>query len=246
MKIYILPIILLLSQLCQGQEYKIDSLFKVLQDDIAIERLYNNGNIIFDNDTQKNYYLLLKVSPVDSLVKYVNNPDPAIRCYIFIGLVRKNADEKVVNEIQKNHLYDSASYKSASNQWKVNEFMQSCLKRKNELSVDYAERSNDAKQQFITMFQGERHGLISKSVLLKADSLNNFEGKYKIASFTMTIKKDSTFITKKSSDNKFTHAMKKLISKSEIGSRIWFEDIKVLGPLNEVRCTGSMALRIKQ
>ena len=244
MKVCILTLLLLLSQISHGQEYKIDSLFRVFQNDITTEQLYNHGDVVFDHDTQENYYLLLMVSPVDSLVKYINNPKPAIRCYMYSGLVRKNANEKLVKEILDNHVNDTASYKSASNLWKVNEYMQLCLDHKTDKIIDFEERIKNAKQQSTKMFRGERHGLINKNDLLKADSLICDVENCKIISFTMTIQKDTNLFEEKSTDNHITTAMKENINRLEIGNKLWIEDIKVYAFDGTIRNLGSRSLKI--
>lgn len=246
MKVCILILLLLLSQVSYGQEYKIDSLFRVFQNDIATEQLYYNGDVIFDHDTQENYYLLLKVSSIDSLVKYINDPNPAIRCYIFNGLISKNADEKLVKEILKNHLNDTASYRSKSNRWKVNEFMQLSNDDKEDQKKYFTERIKNIEHRSTKMFLGERHGLINKNDLFKADSLICDVKNCKIISFTMTIKKDTNLYEQKSADNRITAAMKESINRLEIGDKLWIEDIKVNDIDGTIRNIGSRSLKIIQ
>ncbi len=83
---------------------------------------------------------------------------------------------------------------------------------------------------------GSKEGLISKGklgVISRVDAkMENFDFDLSVSvkQFTLTVKVGSDLMSFKSSDNKLTPQMKKILMKVGRGSRIYFEDIKVSMP----------------
>jgi hypothetical protein len=233
MKISILTLLAFFSQISYGQEYKLDSLFNIFQNDIKIELTNHYGRIVWDNDTRENYYLLMEVSPIDTLVKYLYKSNiPAIRCFIFLGLINKNAEEQVLEQIVKNHINDTASFILSPTDlvltWTVNEYMQTHLKNKSEININYKERILKIREHPRIILHGERHGIITKENLISNDTLIYNINDIKIISFSLTFNRNSEYYELKSDNNILTSEMKKNIKKLNFGDEIYLENIEVL------------------
>ena len=252
MKTIIYIIILLPPQILFGQNYNIDSLFKVYENDIKTEQKYHKGSAVYDKDTKLNFYLFMKICPIDSLLKYVDNPNPEIKCAIFSGLVGKGADTTITNAIFKKYKDDTTSFNSQGGDvvlnWSISEYMAVTLKYADGKKIDYEKMLNLLKRDPDIIIKGERHNFISKKDLLLLDNLYCDNIDYIFIGFTFTYKikskNNSKILSIESNGNLITDPMKKVMRKQKKGNRIWFEDIKVLGPNGETRNLGTRALTI--
>lgn len=224
---------ILLAQICFGQENKLDSLFRIFETNILTEQSKNNGTVIWNDDTEESYYLLMKACPVDTLAKYIDHSNAAIRCSVFSGIVNKKGDKNLINKILNSHLKDTARYTTMPTDvvttWTVSEYMQATIKYKSDKVIDYDERIASIRKKPRILLQGEHHGMIEKEDILKVDSLVcNLSG-FKVHSFSMAVKTNSKIYELKSGSSVFTSAMKGRIKKLKQGDKIFFEDIRVCG-----------------
>lgn len=93
-----------------GQHYNLDSLFRVFENDIEMEQTYNEGRVVWHDDTRENFYLMMSLSPIDTLVKFIDHPNPAIRCILFSGLLNKNVDDSLISQIADKYSNDTALF----------------------------------------------------------------------------------------------------------------------------------------
>ncbi|MEI6854123.1 MAG: GldM family protein [Bacteroidota bacterium] len=251
----LLPLIIFLSQNCFGQKYDIDSLFKEFKLDIHDEQ-YMHGDVVWDDETRTTYYTLLDNCSIDTLIKYTDDSNAAVRSYMYLGLLQKNADEKILKKILRKHKKDKANFSVSPTdvllQYTVKGFMEMHFKFKTDKHLyipDYKTQIESIRKEHSNGFSfiaGEHHGLINKNDLLLADSLNCDFKNFKIVSFTMTITKDTTYCSEESLGNHISATMKEKINEAKNGSKIWFEDIKVANVSGEIRNRGTRYLRIKQ
>jgi hypothetical protein len=250
MRICTLILLLFFSKVTCSQELNHDSLFNVFQKDIEIEQTYNEGRVVWGDHTKENFYLLMIVSPVDTLIKYITNSNPAIKCFIFSGLINKNADEEVIKEIANNHINDTASFQNMPTDvvqnWTVNEYMQIQLIYRGETKIDYEERIKEIRQTLRVVLEGERHGRICKEDFLNIDSLYlNSYNDYKISSFSLSYKKNAKWIEKKSENNQLTSEMKRNIKKMNSTDILNIENIEVISPDGDRRLIPSIKIQLK-
>lgn len=252
MKTAVNIIILILPQILFGQKYNIDSLFKVYENDIKTEQKYHEGHTIHDKYTEMNFYLFMKICPIDSLLKYIDNPNPEIKCAIFSGLVGKAADTTITYAIFNKYKNDTTSFRTQYSDvvltWTISEYMATTLKYSDGRKIDYEKRLNSLKSQPDFIIKGARFNFISKKDLLLLDSLYCDNKDFRLMSFIFTYKtrskNNSKILSLESNGNLISDSIKKVMKKLKKGSRIWFEDIRVLGPNGENRNIGTRALII--
>ena len=242
-----LLLLVFLGQYCYGQNYSTDTLLDQFRKDILIELEEHQGRVVWDNDTRETYYLLLSTHPADVLIKYTEDSIPAVRAKIFAGLVQKNADEKLLNEILNKHLGDTAEFTLSPTDvvitWSVREYMQTLLSSKADKKlpeVDFKAQLDKIRSEHYTVIAGTRHGIISRDSLLRVDSLTSSMGWVKITSFTLTVRKKSM-----TSGNVLTKRMKRNIRKLRYGERIFIENINAELPDKITRQLDSIVLKVK-
>ena len=251
MKILLASILILLTQLSFAQKENINSLFKSFEKDIEVEQSYYGGKVKWDDDTKESYYSLMKVAPIDSLIKFIDNSNAAIRCIIFSGLINKNADKKILSKILDNYHNDTAVYKSASTDahvtWIVKEYMQNAFKyqdsTKNEMDYDNMIAKVRAYPRIV--LPSLRHGIIRKEEIKKIDSLGSNYNDLKILSFTAIFVRKSKSEILKNKSNLFTTALKEKILQLKSGDLIILDDIKVLVKDETKRPFGLVSIRIE-
>jgi gliding motility-associated protein GldM len=102
----------------------------------------------------------------------------------------------------------------------------------------------------VAMVGFTKEGEISKEKLLKEGKLEvvlqnfDFDLHFSVISFTISIIKNGFNISQSSSSEKFTAAQIELINKVDIGSKIYFEDIRAIGPDGTTRTLSSIVFKI--
>ncbi len=251
MKILFAFILILVTQISYAQKERINSLFKTFEKDIEVEQTYHDGKIIWDNDTKESYYSLMKVAKIDSLLKYIDNSNAAIRCIIFSGLISKHLDKKILVKIVDNYRNDTALYKEASTDfritWRVNEYMQAIfryqLTKKNKM--DYDKMLTKLREYPRIVLPGFRHGNIRKEEIIRIDSLSFNYKDLKIHSFTAIYVRNSESEILKSENNFFTTAMKEKTLQLMSGDIIFLDEIKVIVKEKIIRTFEPLTIRIE-
>jgi hypothetical protein len=246
--INIITIMILIAPFSYGQKFSTDSLFMEFKKDIEIEQQEHNGRVVWDNETRLTYYLLMQTAPIDSLIKYTNDSNPAVRSEIFTGLARKDIDEEILNKIIDKHISDTAKFTlmptDISSTWIVIDYMKLILQWKlnKELRiVDYNKELEKLKNDFYIIIPGADHGLISKDELMKVDRLTCSNDGCKIISFTLHVGDKSA----KSNNNALTKKMKRFISKANHNDMVCFEDLRIERPDKSFRIFNPIMIKIK-
>ncbi len=110
-----------------------------------------------------------------------------------------------------------------------------------------ADTTHKAKQmqQLAASIAGIGEGVISKDVLLKADSLVCTDKKTTIVSFTLTISANGNLTEVQSKSNLLTSDMKRKIGEMVAGNKLYFENIKAKLPDGSIRTLSSINLKIQ-
>ena len=249
MRICALSFLFVLALISYGQDSRLDSLFEVFKNDIEYLQSFNDGIVVWDDDTREDYYLLINNSPIDTLTAYVNNSHGAIRCLIFSGLLNKTSDEELIKGIITRYMNDttSFSYMSADvvTSWTVGEYLQTALTYKKDMKFDISDRLKEIRLTPRLVLHGERHGIMQKEDMLRIDSLIYNTGDRTIISFSMTGTKDTAIHQMRSASNSLTSAMKEYLRETVSGDSIYFEDINSRGPDDTVRRMGTIRLRVE-
>lgn len=93
----------------------------------------------------------------------------------------------------------------------------------------------------VAMIAGLSGGTIDKLKLLNAAELNavivgsDFEAPFKVVSFTVSVTKKGFVFEKTANGQNFTQAQKELIQSLDAGKRVYFQDIKAVGPDGQER-----------
>ena len=227
---YLLVLTVFLNHFCYGQKCDEDSLFQLFKKDIQIE-LARHHYVEWDDETRESYYTLMLTCPTETLVTYVDDSIPAIRCLIFVGLAQKNVDEQLLTEILSKHKNDTAEYIDGATDLvmasRVNLFMKMTLDWKAAQKIpafagDFASRLEIVKNKLRVIVPGAYHGLITKEALLSVDSLHCSWKDHKIVSFSLSNGK--TTVT---TNNVFNEQMKNLIRNTRAGDILYVDDIWV-------------------
>jgi hypothetical protein len=242
---FVLPLTLSM-QICYGQDYAEGSLINNFREDIRIEQEEYDGCVKWDNETKESYYLLVSSLSVEALRKYVSDPNPVIRSAVFVGLAQRSADKKVLEEILRDHTYDTAGFTTGTDAvmtWSVRNYMQIALDLKIEGKLpiaDYQERLKTIRDQPKIIIAGVHHNIIEKDSLLKVDELRYSVEGYKIISFILTTEGKAV-----SSNNLFTEEIRELIRRLKPGDRIYIDTIRAQLPDKTMRHLPSMVLKVK-
>ena len=110
--------------------------------------------------------------------------------------------------------------------------------------TDTTKKTKQAYQP-IALVAGMDSGVISKEILLKADSVTCTDKSLKIVHFTMTIMKNGSLIEMNNSNNVFTSEMIKNINELTSGSKVFFENIQVKFFDGSTRVLNSIILKLK-
>lgn len=245
-RLLILPIFL--GPYSHGQECNSDSLFNAFREDIQTEMEVNHGEVIKDDETDEAFYQLLSSCPVETLRKYTDDSIPAVRAEIFMGLVLKNADEKILCEILNEHLNDTAEFTLSPTDvvmtWTVRGYMQFGLDYKVDnkvINVDLKDRLEQIrKRPHFNPISGVHHKTISKDSLLKTDSLISYQG-YRIISFLFGAEN----ITIQADNNVVTNQMKGIIKGLKPGQHVYFDNIRAELPDKRIVTVHGIDLKIK-
>lgn len=245
-----LIILILLGQTALGQIDKTDSLFDNFKRNIEFERKENNGIIIWDDETKLSYLYLIQNSSNETLKKYTNDLDAAVRFYMFVGLTRKTNDSNDIKPLLVSHLNDTAKFSESTG----------CLVFINksvieEMKLAYALFSentyntyNDYLKTEIARIQskphliinGLHHNVISKNDILKLDSLVYTDKSKKIKSFIVYIDKKPF----ENQGNAISKRIKRKLAKLKSGDIILLDSIKIVYE-NSFRKLGQIFLKIK-
>ena len=172
---------------------------------VAKEQIDNRVIINWNDELKETYYLLLHISPIDSLIKYVNDSDASIRCSIFSGIAGKKPDKEILQEIYNKHLDDTARFSTCNTDivfsYKVNEYMEMYINLYDSIKpIDYGERLEKIKKRTRIFLNGESiheikfgENIIEKEELLKSDSLT-VNNKWRIISFNLRTKENELSI----------------------------------------------------
>jgi hypothetical protein len=244
---YSILLLLLLGQYCYGQNCNEDSLFNKFRKDIQIEQEVNQGRVVWDDETKEAYYVLMINCPIAALVKYTDDPNPAVRSAIFAGLAQKNADNDILTEILNKHLNDTAKYTESPTDvvvtWTVSKFMKTGLNLKADkklTNADYTSRLEEIRSRFHIIVPGAHHGIIAKDSLLRVDSLICSKIGIKIVSFSLTIGNETI-----TTNNVFTEKMKNLFKMAGKGEIVYFDEILAERPDKSLGMLPSIALEIR-
>lgn len=223
-----------------------DSLFNDFKKNIQIELEIYRGRIKWDNETREPYYSLLATCPVQTLEKYIDDSIPVIRAEIFVNLLLKGASNTILKGILNKHINDTAKFISAPTdvviEWKVNEYMQflfSLTPRKKVTNKEYRDRLERLRSEWYIVIPGAYHRTISKESMLKVDSLGFSVQDYKIVGFTITVGEMRITTT-----NCFDQQLREAIGKLKPREKIFFDDIKAVGPDKRIRNLGTLTLRV--
>lgn len=257
MRLLLILLNLLLCQSLLGQNCSNDSLFNRFKYDVQIEMLNHPNQIGWDDATKESYYKLMIDCPINCLVKYTDDSVPFVRAIIFGGLVEKNVDDDIIEEILDRHKNDTGQFIYSPTDlvttWTVSGYMQQ-LKRKSKAdnktfntADDFESRLENLRsrlQETIRIYiPGEYHSMVTKDDLLLIDSLTTSQG-FRIISFNLTFV--TTSITKTfSTNNVFTQEIKEFIRTMTSGDRIYIDYIKVEFPDNSIGQIASKFLRIQ-
>ena len=250
----LLILLILISQICYGQTCSNDSLFNRFKNDLQFELLrYDNNYIVWNDETRMTYYTFMIKCPIECLAKYVDDSIPSIRAIVFAGLVQKNVDNSLLEEILNKHKNDTAEFLVQSVDvvftWTVREYMQSFLNIKSLIfksdTSDYFKfqlenLQNRLRNKMEIKISGEYEGKISKEELLLVDSLKCSSERFRVISFYMKVA-NKTFVT----ENIFTQEMKDSIRDMKTGDRLFIDNIMVEVPDRKVRRHVPLILEIR-
>lgn len=91
---------------------------------------------------------------------------------------------------------------------------------------------------------------IHKAAALRTDVVNayipncDFDLPFEVTSFSFTAILDDIPITVDAKDNKLTPRMKEMIGKSEVGQKIYLENVKAKGPDGTIRKLGTLTFKL--
>lgn len=232
---------------CYGQAPDEDTLFLKFRNDIQSELERHNNHVVWDDETKETYYLFMLTHDVASLVKYTDDPLPAVRAQIFSSLVQKNADRKILRDILEKHINDTAVFVSSPTDvvmnWTVKGYMQFLVDlsaEKKPDSIDYKTRLEQIRNRFRVIVAGAHHGIITKDSLLKVDHLVCSEKGFNIISFTLMIGKRTI-----KTNNMFTKEIRSRIRELKPGDFVFIEDLTATVPDSSIRKLGSIILKVK-
>jgi hypothetical protein len=253
MRLLLILLSLLHYQSLLGQNCSNDSLFNRFKYDLEIETLNRFDDISWHDETKESYYKLMIHCPIECLVKYTDDSIPAIRAIIFGGLVEKNVDDDILDEIMGRHKNDTAQFILSPTDvvmtLTVRDYMQSFLRMKANSKTFNTDHDFDSRlenlrsslQETIRVYiPGEYHSLVTKDDLLLIDSLTGTLQGYRIVSFDL-ITDTKSF----SSNNIFTQEIKEFIRTMKSGNWIYIADIRVEFPNNSIGEIAPKFLRIK-
>jgi hypothetical protein len=234
MKKFINFILIFIVQYCNGQTYNIDSLFNKFKEEIQFEQKYHAGCIVWDDETKLAFYQLMAVCPVDTLIKYTNDSNPAIRAQVFSELAYIGDDDSTLITIKNKHVNDTVRVSIWPFDTTVIEYMNMFLRFRSDSTIkrnhiDYKKRIQKIKEEPRFIIKGLQHKRISKDDLLNVDSLICSEKDYKIVSFSLITNNGIELISFESSSNVLSSEMKKGIMELITGNKIYIEDIKAVG-----------------
>ena len=255
MKKLAITIIFLISTIGgYSQQINIDSLLK----EIRLSFSYTNDKKVFtysyDDETELSYYLFVRNSPIDTLIKLADDSNPIIRCKMFFGLCLKKADYKVLNEIVNKHRNDSALISNHSTDIifseRINDKMQRAFNySKNIDSSELKKRiknyEDKIKNNVSVSIKGAHNGYIKKEDLLKADSLKLTGTNYKIVLFTISTLKGEALYQQKFSNNLFSDEIKEKFRALNSGDKLYVDEIKALAPDGSERALPALIFRIQ-
>jgi paraquat-inducible protein B len=239
-----------LGQNALGQVNKTDSLFDVFKQNIEFERKENNGIIIWDDETKLSYLYIIQNCSNETLKKYTNDLDAAVRYYMFTGLTFKAIDSNELKTLLLSHLNDTAKFSFASSctvfiDAKVIDEMtmayESFRKNTDNSYIDYTKTEIariQAKPHLI--INGLHHKVISKDDILKLASLVLSDKSLRIVSFTIQFGKK----TIKNPSNIISDRIKRNFAKLKSGDDICINEIKAEFE-NSTRQIRSIYLKIK-
>ncbi len=223
-----------------------DSLFQDFRFHILVELEYNNGAIVWDDETTLSHCLVALNCTTQELQKFIFDTIPNIRCKIFNDLAQKTDDLTLLNQILQLHENDTLEYLlsrvSQGISYNVRECMQKTLdaKSKNELSsINYQRKINQIQNSPKLVIPGMEHSHIPLETLLSIDSLRCSIQEISIDSFTLHARKSMT-----SNNSHLTNQMKRQLKKMKSGDSIYFEEINVRMPDGTTRKMAPITLKI--
>lgn len=228
-----------------GQNSLCDSLFNHFKRGVLIEQIDHVGQVVFGDETNEAFCLLMLSCEVEDLVPFLNDSIPLIRSEIFYGIAQKTSDLKLLKGLCNSHQWDTIVFHDYNGglmiAQSVLQRMEAIVKFKecNSLRViDYSSKLNDIRNSPKLVIPGAKFGRISKQALMDLDTLTCSLGDMKILSFTLISGKEF-----KSGSNILTKKMKRYLKQLQIGDKLYFSDVRVelsdgtyrnLGPVNLV------------
>lgn len=244
---------ILITHFSFGQDCSNDSLLNRFKRDIQFRMLPEDKIVRWDDETRISYYSLMIECPVECLIKYVEDTMPFIRAEVFLGLVMKNTDNAILEEILRNHRNDTTEFLQVHTDvvvaWTVIEYMEFAVKWKAENSSTMDERHFESRLENLqnrinstprVIVPGEYRGRISKEDLLLVDTITCSHKEIKIISFSV-VTVNRIFDLKDS----FTEEMKEEIRTMEVGDHIGIDTIVAEFPDGTVRQISAVFLTIR-
>jgi hypothetical protein len=238
---------------CFGQVSTKDSLLIELRKAPQMECPYVNGN----SEIFETACLLTVLCPIDTLIRLTADPCPIVRCYMFDGLIKKNADVQIIEEIYDQHKNDSTKFKyqcvDVGLEFEINQYMYNHLLNYKKYREDLLngtvqpQKALDCTQEpsYTLDIPGVEKGVISKEDLLKVDSLVCSEKEYKVVSFILTFPKKSKLLSINSQGNLVSPLMKRKIKKLRSGDKLYIEEIHVNLTDGKTRSFAAINLKLK-
>jgi hypothetical protein len=244
---------ILICHFSYGQDCSNDSLLNRFKSDIQFRMLPEDKIVRWDDETRISYYSLMIECPEECLIKYVEDTMPYIRAVVFAGLVMKNTDNAIIEEILKNHRSDTAEVLEMSTDVVISltviEYMEIAVNWKAENSLTNEEGYYESRLEYLqngirntprVIVPGEYRGRISKEALLLVDSITCSHKEVKIISFSM-VTVNNIYDLKDS----FTEEMKEEIRTMEVGDHISIDTIVAEFPDGTVRQISPVFLTIR-
>jgi hypothetical protein len=239
-----------------------DSLFGTYKNELLLD-LFNDGNTVkYEIETSVAYYKLLVNSDIACLLPYLQDTLAPIRVGIFEGLYMLGISDSLLKNLYQLHKNDTVSFLSQNVDVVYEKSLKSAMDHafdrkayglatinRDTLSRRLSWMEKKLEEEILyKILPGYHHNRISKTDLLKLDSLNFHIPDIQIISYDIvTASSDTTYrnVRRLNTLNRFTPAIKAWFQSLEPNDILLFENIKARYQQGKVRTINTIYVRIK-
>lgn len=229
-------------------QINIDSLFKIIKNDVLDECNYEFGKI--DINGKINYYTFLKHATIEDLIPYLKDEVPTVRAKIFQSIIMKNPSDSLAKSLLTQHINDTAEIVIKTNScvkisYNVFSFMNFNYNFKDTTKIDFDRKIQDLLESNLNNIKLEIPGL--KNNLIHLDSLHaiteiktNFKD-FKLLSVSIIIGTENF----NSNGNEFSNEMRLKLKELKSKDFIILHNIRILDSSDILRHISSIIIGIR-